>query len=79
MRGFYPNDSGIDVSEFLISGKPDSKIQNAFNVEQLALESGNLRSYISQSRSILDYIDKKPNVREDDVKILKRAKIRQRK
>ena len=79
IEGFYPNDSGIDVSEFLISGKPDSKIQNAFNVEQLALESGNLRSYISQSRSILDYIDKKPNVREDDVKILKRAKIRQRK
>ena len=79
IKRFYPNDSGIDVSEFLISGKPDSKIQNAFNVEQLALESSNLRSYISQSRSILDYIDKKPNVRKDDVKILKRAKIRQRK
>ena len=79
IKGFYPNDSGIDVSEFLISGKPDSKIQNAFNVEQLALESSNLRSYITQSRSILDYIDKKPNVRKDDVKILKRAKIKQRK
>ena len=37
IEGFYPNDSGIDVSEFLISGKPDSKIQNAFNVEQPGL------------------------------------------
>lgn len=76
---FYPNDSGIDVSKFLTSGKPDSKIQNAFNVEQLALESSNLRNYMNQSRSILNYIDKKSNIRKDDLKILKRAKIRQKK
>ena len=76
---FYPNDSGIDVSEFLTFGKPDSKIQNAFNVEQLALESSKLCNYIRKSRSILDYIDKKPNVKKDDVKILKRAKIKQKK
>ena len=76
---FYPDDSGIDISEFLISEKPDLQIQNAFNVEQLALESSNLRNYINQSRSILKYIDKKLNVREDDVKILKRAKIKQKK
>ncbi|MCY4491949.1 MAG: hypothetical protein OXC46_10910, partial [Thaumarchaeota archaeon] len=76
---FYPNDSGIDVSEFLISGKPDSKIQNAFNVEQLALESRNLYNYINQSRSILDYINKKQDIKKDDIKILKRAKIKQKK
>ena len=76
---FYPNDSGIDISEFLISGKPDPKVQNAFNVEQLALESSNLYKYIRQSKSILGYIDKKPEVRKDDLKILKRAKIRQKK
>ena len=79
IQEFYPNDSGIDVSEFLISGKPDSKIQNAFNVEQLALESTNLRNQISQSKSILKYIDKKSNIQEDDIKILKRAKIKQKK
>lgn len=76
---FYPNDSGIDISKFLTSGKPDSKIQNTFNVEQLALESSNLRNYINQSRSILNYIDKKSNIRKDDLKILKRAKIRPKK
>ena len=76
---FYPNDSGVDMSEFITSGKPDSKIQNAFNVEQLALESTRLRNNLTQSKSILKYIDKKSNIREDDVKILKRAKIKQRK
>jgi len=79
IQEFYPNDSGIDVSEFLISGKPDSKIQNAFNVEQLALESTNLRNQINQSKSILKYIDKKSSIREEDIKILKRAKIKQKK
>ena len=39
IEAFYPNDSGVDISEFLISDRPDSKIQNAFNVEQLSLES----------------------------------------
>ena len=79
IEAFYPNDSGVDVSEFLISGRPDSKIQNAFNAEQLALESARLRNNLTQSKSILKYIDKKSNIRENDVKILKRAKIKQRK
>ena len=78
IEGFYPNDSGIDISGFLTSGKPDSKIQNAFNVEQLALESGNLRNRISQSKSILNYIDRKQDIRKDDIKLLKRAKIKEK-
>lgn len=76
---FYPNDSGVDMSEFITSSKPDSKIQNAFNIEQLALESTRLRNNLIQSKSILKYIDKKSNIREGDVKILKRAKIKQKK
>lgn len=79
IEAFYPNDSGVNISEFLISDKPDSKIQNAFNVEQLALESTRLRNNLIQSKSILKYIDKKSNIRKDDVKILKRAKIKQKK
>ena len=76
LDAFYPNDSGIDKSEFLISGKPDSKIQNAFNVEQLAFESTHLRNNLIQSKSILKYIDKKSNIKKDDIKILKKAKIK---
>lgn len=79
LESFYPNDSEIDISEFLISDKPDSKIQNAFNVEQLAFESTRLRNNLTQSKPILKYIDKKSNIRKDDVKILKRAKIKQKK
>ena len=76
---FYPKDSGIDVSEFLTSNKPDPKIENAFNAEQLALESMSLKNNLIKSRSILQYINKKSNIREDDVKILKRAKINYKK
>ena len=76
---FYPNDSGVDISKFLISGKPELKIQNAFNAEQLALESSRLKDNLVQSRSILKYIDEKQHVKKDDIKILKRAKIKHRK
>ncbi len=79
LESFYPNDSGVDLAEFLILGKPDSKIQNAFNVEQLALESIRLQNKIKDKKSVLGYIDKKSDVRKDDLKILKRAKIKDEK
>ena len=79
IKAFYPDDSSVGMSEFMTSGKPDPKIQNAFNAEQLALESTRLRDNITDSWPILEYLDKNPNLKKDDVKVLKRAKIRQRK
>lgn len=77
ITNFYPNDSGVDVYKFLAHGKPDTKTQNSFNAEQLALESMHLRDMIAESDSMLRYIEAKSNVRKQDVKFLKRAKIRQ--
>lgn len=78
LEKFYPADSGIGMGHFLASGKPDLKIQNAFNVEQLALESSRLQAKIRDAESVLHYVGRKSNVKEDDLKILKRAKIKER-
>ena len=74
---FYPNDSSVDVSKFLVPTKPDLKTQNSFNTEQLALESMHLRNMITKSDPMLQYIEAKSNVKKQDVQFLKRAKIRQ--
>jgi len=76
---FYPNDSGIDIQNFLTSTKPDAKIQNSFNVEQLSLEGIELRDKVKASETVLNYLNEKSDVREDDIKILKRAKIKEKK
>lgn len=76
IKEFYPNDSGVGVASFLVSGKPDPKIQNAFNAEQIALESMHVRNNLLKAKPILKYLDKKSNVMQGDVKILKRAKIK---
>ena len=73
-KSFYPADSGIDMALFL--GKSDYKAQNAFNSEQMTLESSRLRRRLEASRSMLDYVEGKQDVQDADVKILKRAKIR---
>ena len=74
---FYPSDSNVDVSKFLVPGKPDPKTQNSFNTEQLALESMHLRNMITKSDPMLRYIESKSNVKKQDVQFLKRAKIKQ--
>jgi len=76
---FYPNDSGVDIANFLTGSKPHDHIQNSFNVEQLAIESMKLRDRLNQSQSMLGYVSKKSQVKEDDLKILKRAKIKLKK
>ena len=76
---FYPNDSGIDIDYFKTGSKPSSKIQNSFNMEQLALESIKLKDRISKSQNILKYIEKKKNIKEEDLKILKKFKIKDKK
>ena len=76
---FYPNDSGIDIDYFKTGTKPSSKIQNSFNMEQLALESIKLKDIISKSQNILKYIEKKKNIKEEDLKILKKFKIKDKK
>lgn len=76
IRDFYPNDSSIPIDEFLISGRPDTKIQNAFNTEQLAMESTTLQNKIREPKSVLQYIDKKSDIKDEDIKILKKAKIK---
>lgn len=72
---FYPNDSGLDITNFLTSTKPSNKMQNSFNMEQLALEAMKVKERITEARPILAYIEKKKNVKEDDLKILKKFKI----
>ena len=75
---FYPGDSSVDMQEFTSGGKPDGKVQNAFNVEQLALEGARLRDRLASSEPILEYVSDKGNVSESDIKVLKRAKVRYR-
>ena len=74
---FYPDDSYVNISKFLVPGKPNTNTQNSFNVEQLALESMNLRDRITNSDPMLQYVERKPNVKKQDVQFLKRAKIKQ--
>ena len=75
----YPNDSGIDIENFKTGTKPPVKIQNSFNMEQLALESSKLKNKITKDQKILTYIESKKNVKEEDLKILKKFKIKDRK
>lgn len=79
IQQFYPNDSGIDIDFFLTKTKPSSKIQNSFNVEQLALEAIRLKDQISEERQVLKYIEKKKDLKQEDLKILKKFKFDQRK
>ena len=76
---FYPKDSGINIEQFKTSEKPPNKIQNSFNMEQLALESIKLKEIISKEQKILKYIESKKNVKEEDLKILKKFKIKEKK
>ena len=75
IRSFYPDDSAIAVSEFLGRTAPDRGVQNAFNSEQLALEGARLSGKLGRYEAMLPYIEKKEGVRDEDVKILKRAKV----
>ena len=75
IKSFYPGDSAIDVSEFLGRTAPDRKVQNAFNSEQLALEGARLSGRLGRYEAMPPYIEKKEGVRDEDVKILKRAKV----
>lgn len=77
--GFYPNDSGVDIEKFKTGKKPSNKIQNSFNVEQLALESMKLKERINKDQKILKYIESKKNVKEEDLKILKKFKVKDKK
>jgi len=76
---FYPNDSGVDIANFLTGSKPSDKVQHAFNAEQLALETLKIQEMLSEPKSLLNYVQKKENVKEDDIKILIRAKIKLKK
>lgn len=76
IEAYYPNDSGVDIANFLTGSKPSDKIQHAFNAEQLALETSKIKEILTETKPMLNYIAKKDNVKEDDIKILKRAKIK---
>lgn len=79
IREFYPNDSGIDIELFLSKTKPPSTIQNAFNTEQLALEAIHLKERIGESQPILQYVEKKQYLKQEDLKVLKKFKFKDRK
>lgn len=77
VRSFYPGDSGMSADEFLPRGQAaDRGLQNAFNSEQLALEASRLGERLAGSEPMLPYLAGKPGVKEDDVKILRRARVR---
>lgn len=73
---FYPDDSSIDRLAFLPGAGPDGKARNAFNVEQLEMESARLRGMIGASEPLAEYLSGKAGVSEADVEILKRAGAR---
>lgn len=79
LREMYPDDSSVNVHEFLIPGKPDSKIVNAFNTEQLIFESSNIQKIIKNSEPVSEYLNTKKDIPPNDIKILKRAKIKDKK
>ena len=73
---FYPLDSELQINVFRNSHIDKSKIQNSFNMEQLALEAISLRQIIRKKTepSIMNYLTEKPNVMMEDVKIIKKIK-----
>lgn len=73
---FYPPDSELRINVFPNSNIDKSKIQNSFNMEQLALEPISLRQIIREKAqpSIMNYLTKKPNVMAEDMKIIKKTK-----
>ena len=79
IKEIFPNDSGVDIANFLTGKKPDNKIQQTFNVEQLSLETNRLREHLSENKPLLKYLEKKNDIKKDDIKILKRAKIKLKK
>ena len=77
VMSFYPVDSGIGVDEFLAPSRvADRGLQNAFNSEQLALEAARLGERLAESEPMLPYLAGKRDVRDADVEILKRARVR---
>ena len=76
IRMFYPSDSWINMVQVIDNGdQPDPKIQNTFNMEQLALESAALQRRLARSEGMLEYVEGKSNVDEAVMKTLKRAKV----
>lgn len=73
---FYPADSSVERRPFLTGAKPDLKLQNAFNVEQLGLESYRLRGMLASSEPLIGYVSGKAGVSEADVKVLEKSKVR---
>ncbi len=72
----YPKDSELQISEFVNAKINRSKVQNAFNMEQLALEAINLREIIKEKTgdSVLNYVTEKSSVMAEDLKIIKKTK-----
>jgi len=79
IKEFYPNDSGVDIEHFLSKTKAPYSIQNSFNMEQLALEAIQLKNRIGESTPILPYVEKKKNIKDEDLKILKKFKVKDKK
>jgi len=75
----YPKDSKIDIENFTDSITRNTKIEKTFNVEQLSLESKKIQIKIKESETILKYLEKKSDLKKDDLKILKLAKIQNNK
>ena len=76
IKRFYPADSSVQRSPFLTGAKPDAKLQNAFNVEQLGLEGARLRDMLAASEPLVGYVSGKAGVSEADVKMLEKSKVR---
>lgn len=74
----YPGDSSIARSRFASGARPDGRVYNAFNAEQLGLEGARLRDMLAASEPLTGYLSGKAGVDGADIKLLKLAKVRQR-
>lgn len=60
----YPQDSSVDIKEFMVEDRTGSKTEKTFNVEQLVFESELLGNTIRSSVPMLEYLKDKPLVRK---------------
>ena len=74
----YPADSSVDMERFMTRGRADRMAENAFNVEQLALECSRLGAVIRGPESTAGYLGGKKYLEPKDLGALRRDRARGR-
>ena len=75
IRGMYPIDSSISIGTFTkrfsVRNPTMQRCEKLFNIEQLGLEAFRLRNIVKDYNP-KEYLDMKPYVKKQDVKLIKR-------